>query len=112
MAAARARSAPCSLKSEIRADPVQRADRFVNDWQRLGQTRAVMQQSGNDNGARRVAGRMADMAKGLERDPQVESLLRNRTRELGLGKDIGRDLSRDLAASVSFERTRSIGMSL
>jgi hypothetical protein len=55
---------------------------------------------------------MADMAKGLERDPQVESLLRNRTRELGLGKDIGRDLSRDLAASVSFERTRSIGMSL
>lgn len=100
------------LESEIRIDPVQRADRFVNDWQRLGQTRAVMQQSGNDNGARRVAGRMADMANGLERDPQVESLLRNRTRELGLGKDIGRDLSRDLAASVSFERTRSIGMSL
>lgn len=100
------------LEAEIRADPVQRADRFVNDWQRLGQARAVMQQGGNDNGARRVAGRMADMAKGLERDPQVESLLRNRTRELGLGKDIGRDLSRDLAASVSFERTRSIGMSL
>ena len=100
------------LESEIRVDPVQRADRFVTDWQRLGQARAVMQQSGNDNGARVVAGRMADMAKGLERDPQVESLLRNRTRELGLGKDIGRDLSRDLAASVSFERTRSIGMSL
>ena len=100
------------LESEIRVDPVQRADRFVNDWQRLKQTRAVMQQGGNDNGARRVEGRMADMAKGLERDPQVESLLRNRTRELGLGKDIGRDLSRDLAASVSFERTRSIGMSL
>jgi hypothetical protein len=100
------------LESEIRVDPVQRADRFVNDWQRLGQARAVMQQGGNENGTRRVAGRMADMAKGLERDPQVESLLRNRTRELGLGKDIGRDLSRDLASSVSFERTRSIGMSL
>ncbi len=100
------------LEAEIRIDPVQRADRFVGDWQRLGQARAVMQQSGNDNGAGRIAGRMADMAKGLERDPQVESLLRNRTRELGLGKDIGRDLSRDLAASVSFERTRSIGMSL
>lgn len=100
------------LESEIRVDPVQRADRFVNDWQRLGQARAVMQQSGHDNSARVVAGRMADMAKGLERDPQVESLLRNRTRELGLGKDIGRELSRDLAASVSFERTRSIGMSL
>jgi Ti-type conjugative transfer relaxase TraA len=100
------------LESEIRVDPVQRADRFVNDWQQLGQARAVMQRSGNDNGSRRVESRMADMANGLERDPQVESLLRNRTRELGLGKDIGRDLSRDLAASVSFERTRSIGMSL
>jgi Ti-type conjugative transfer relaxase TraA len=100
------------LEGEIRVNPVQRADRFVNDWQQLGQARAVMQQDGNDNGARRVAGRMADMANGLERDPQVESLLRNRTRELGLGKDIGRDLSRDLAASVSFERTRSIGISL
>ena len=100
------------LESAIRVDPVQRADRFVNDWQRLGQTRVIMEQSYNDNGARRVAARMADMAKGLERDPQVESLLRNRMRELGLGKDIGRDLSRDLAASVSFERTRSIGMSL
>jgi Ti-type conjugative transfer relaxase TraA len=100
------------LESEIRVDPVQRADRFVNDWQRLGQVRAAMQKGGNDNGVGRVAARMADMAKGLERDPQVESLLRNRTRELGLGKDIGRDLSRDLAASVSFERTRSIGMSL
>jgi nucleoside-triphosphatase THEP1 len=100
------------LEAEIRADPVQRADRFVNDRQRLNQTRAVMQQGGNENGARRVAGRMADMAKGLERDPQVESLLRNRTRELGLGKEITRELSRDLAASLSFERTRSIGLSL
>jgi hypothetical protein len=52
------------------------------------------------------------MAKGLELDPQVESLLRNRTRELGFGKEITRELSRDLAASVSFERSRSIGMSL
>jgi Ti-type conjugative transfer relaxase TraA len=100
------------LEAEIRVDPVQRADRFVNDWQRLGQARAAMQQSGNDIGAGRIAGRMANMAKGLERDPQVESLLRSRTRELGLGKDIGRDLSRELAATVSFERTRSIGMSL
>jgi hypothetical protein len=49
---------------------------------------------------------MTDMAKGLECDPQMESLLRNRTRELGLGKDITRELSRDIAASVSFKRTR------
>jgi Ti-type conjugative transfer relaxase TraA len=100
------------LEAEIRVDPVQRADRFVNDWQRLGQARLTMQRDGDTKGAQRLTNRMTDMAKGLERDPQVESLLRNRTRELGLGKDIMRELSRDLAASVSFERTRSIGMSL
>ena len=44
---------------------------------------------------------MADMAKGLERDAQVESLLRGRTRELGIKTELGRDLARDLAASVT-----------
>ena len=100
------------LEAEIRTDPAKRADRFVSDWQRLGQARTTMQRDGDTNSAKRVSGRMADMAKSLERDPQVESLLRNRARELGIDKDIARDLSRELAASVSFERTRSIGMSL
>ena len=100
------------LEAEMRIDPAKRADRFVSDWQRLGQARTTMQRDGDTNSAKRVSGRMADMAKSLERDPQVESLLRNRARELGIDKDIARDLSRELAASVSFERTRSIGMSL
>ena len=99
-------------EAEIRFDPAKRADRFVSDWQRSGVARTTMQRDGDTDSAKRVSGRMADMAKGLERDPQVESLLRNRTRELGIDKDIARDLSRELAASVSFARTRSIGMSL
>ena len=100
------------LEAEIRADPVQRADRFVGDWQRLGQARTVMQRDGDTKGAREVSSRMADMAKGLGRDAQVESLLRGRTRELGIKTELGRDLARDLAASVSMERSRSIGMGL
>jgi Ti-type conjugative transfer relaxase TraA len=100
------------LEAEIRADPVQRADRFVSDWQRLGQARLKMQREGDMKGVRLVTSHMAGMAKSLERDAQVESLLRNRTRELGLGKELTRELSRDLAASLSFERSRSIGMSL
>ena len=40
------------LESEIRADPAQRADRFVSDWQRLHQTRLTMQRDGDVNGAR------------------------------------------------------------
>jgi hypothetical protein len=71
-----------------------------------------MQREGDTKGAQRITNQMAGMAKGLERDAQVESLLLNRTRELGLGKELTRELSRDLAASLSFERSRSIGMSL
>jgi hypothetical protein len=100
------------LEAEIRVDPAQRADRFVNDWQRLGRLRETMQQRGDTNGARQVSSRMVDMTKGLERDAQVESLVRGRAHELGVKPELGRDLARDLAASVSMERSRSIGMGL
>ena len=100
------------LEAEIRVDPAQRADRFVSDWQRLGQARQAMQRDGDTKSAQRLTNRMTDMAKGLERDAQVESLLRGRTRELGIKTELGRDLARDLAASISMERSRSIGMGL
>ncbi|WP_341713217.1 Ti-type conjugative transfer relaxase TraA [Erythrobacter sp.] len=100
------------LEAEIRIDPAQRADRFVSDWQRLGQARQAMQRDGDSKGAQRLTNRMTDMAKGLERDAQVESLLRGRTRELGIKTELGRDLARDLAASITMERSRSIGMGL
>jgi len=100
------------LEAEIRVDPAQRADRFVSDWQRLGQARQALQRDGDSKGAQSLTNRMTDMAKGLERDAQVESLLRDRTRELGIKTEFGRDLARDLAASISTERSRSIGMGL
>lgn len=100
------------LEAEIRVDPAQRADRFVSDWQRLRQARQAMQRDGDTKGAQRLTNHMTDMAKGLERDAQVESLLRSRTRELGIKTELGRDLARDLAASISMERSRSIGMGL
>ena len=100
------------LEAEIRVDPAQRADRFVSDWQRLGQARQAMQHDGDTKGVQSLTNHMTDMAKGLERDAQVESLLRGRTRELGIKTELGRDLARDLAASISMERSRSIGMGL
>jgi hypothetical protein len=54
---------------------------------------------------------MAGMAKSLERDAQVESLLRGRKQELGLDFDTGRKLAHDLAGSVGIEMGRSLGMS-
>ncbi|MEP7007204.1 MAG: Ti-type conjugative transfer relaxase TraA, partial [Sphingomonas bacterium] len=99
------------LEAEIRADPFQRADKFVEGWQQLQRHREDLQRDGDFRGARKVGGQMAGMAKSLERDPQVESLLRSRRHEFGIDADMGRNLARDLADHVSFEQTRSLGMS-
>ncbi|MFA6118232.1 MAG: Ti-type conjugative transfer relaxase TraA [Sphingomonas sp.] len=98
------------LEAEIRIDPVQRADKFVEGWQQLQRHREDLQHDGDLRGARKVGGQMAGMAKSLERDAQVESLLRGRRHELGIGTDMGRKLAHDLADHVSFEQSRSLGI--
>jgi Ti-type conjugative transfer relaxase TraA len=100
------------LEAEIRADPAQRASRFVSDWQRLGRARDALMRQGNVSGASDVSRQMAGMAKSLERDPQMESLLRGRSRELGMSMDLGRDLTRDLTASLTMKRSRTLGMEI
>jgi Ti-type conjugative transfer relaxase TraA len=100
------------LEAEIRADPAQRASHFVSDWQRLGRARDALMRQGNVSGASGVSRQMAGMAKSLERDPQMESLLRARTRELGLSIEPSRDLARDLTASLTMNRSRTLGMQI
>jgi len=95
------------LEAEIRTDPDKRADRFVEGWQQLGQHREELQRDGDFRGARKVSEQMAGMAKSLERDAQVESLLRGRRQELGIDFDTGRKLAHDLASSVGIEMGRS-----
>ena len=99
------------LEAEIRADPFQRADRFVEGWQQLQRHREDLQRDGDFRGAKRVAQEMHGMAKGLERDAQMESVLRGRTRELGIDMEMGRSLVRDIADSVPFDHGRNLGMS-
>ncbi|MGE3689903.1 MAG: Ti-type conjugative transfer relaxase TraA [Novosphingobium sp.] len=97
-------------EAEIRIDPFQRADRFVEGWQQLRQQHQELVRDGNFRGAKTTAQHMADMAKSLERDAQLESVLGLRSRELGLeiGHDMGRNLSRDLASSIPFDHGRDI----
>lgn len=103
------------LEAEIRIDPFQRADRFVEGWQQLQQHHADLVRDGNLRGAKSAAQQMVGMAKSLERDAQLESILRPRSRDLGLerSENIARSLSHDLAASIPHEHVRSIsrGMS-
>ncbi|WP_037517583.1 Ti-type conjugative transfer relaxase TraA [Sphingomonas sp. LH128] len=98
-------------EAEIRVDPFQRADRFVEGWQQLQRQHAELVRDGNFRAAKTTAQHMADMAKSLERDAQLESVLGLRERELGLelGRDMGRSLGRDLADSIPHDHGRDIG---
>src|SRR3546814_4245435 len=71
-------------EAKVRADPNLRADRFVERWQQLSQDRDRLYRAGDMTGREKAGKEMAGMAKSLERDPQVESILRGRERELGL----------------------------
>jgi hypothetical protein len=55
---------------------------------------------------------MGDMARGLERDPQMESILDNRKIELGISFDTGRRLSLELAFSHGLDLGRGRGLGL
>jgi hypothetical protein len=100
------------LETELRTDPQIRADRFVERWRSLSRASERQYQAGDMSGYKSTRSAMGDMAKSLERDPQMESLLANRKRELGISFDSGRSLGRELAFShgIDLGRGRSIGL--
>jgi hypothetical protein len=55
---------------------------------------------------------MGNMVAGLERDPQLESLLEGRKRDLGISFESGMGISRDLALShgLGLGRGRDLGL--
>jgi hypothetical protein len=102
------------LETELRTDPRARADRFVERWQTLDRRSGEQYRAGNYAGYEASRKAMTDMARSLERDPQVESILANRKRDLGLDAtyDSGRRLGRELAFHHDLEITRSRGLGL
>jgi len=98
------------LEAEVRADPSLRADRFVQRWQGLERQRSALHREGDMTGARQVKERMGAMAKSLERDPQVASLLRGRRAELGLPVEMGRSVGRGLIEYLGIGRGRGLGI--
>src|SRR3546814_19078012 len=79
-------------EAAVRTDPALRSERFVSDWQGLSTARKQLEQQGDCAGAARVSAKQNELAKTLERDTQVEGLLRGKTRELrseerGVGKE-------------------------
>jgi hypothetical protein len=99
------------VEAEIRIDPFSRADRFVAGWQNLKQQHDELVRDGNFRGAKTTAQHMSDMAKSLERDAQLESLLGLRSRELGIeaGQSRDRSLGHDLATSIPRDHSHDHG---
>lgn len=102
------------LETELRVDPARnpswRADRFIERWQKLAQTSQRQYQAGDMSGYKATRLAMGDMADSLERDPQLESILASRKRELGISSEPGRSLGRELAFThgIGFGRGRGI----
>ena len=100
------------LETEIRTDPERRADRFVERWQKLDRQHRHQYAQGDYAGYKATRVQMGDMARSLERDPQLESLLAARRKELGISFETGRSLGRELAHShgIDFDRSRGLGL--
>ena len=100
------------LETELRTDPGRRADRFVQRWQKLDHTSQRQYQGGDIAGYKATRSAMGDMAKSLERDPQLESILANRKQELGIAFESGRRLGQELAFThgIDIGRGRGIGI--
>ena len=98
------------VEAEIRADPNLRADRFVKRWQELDRQRAGFARDNDWQSERKARASMGAMAKSLERDPQMESVLRTRSRDLGIPMDMGRGIERNLLAYLGLGRERGLGI--
>ena len=100
------------LESDIRSDPNSRAGRFVEDWQRLQRQRDGLSRTGEHGAARKLSSEMGTMAKSLERDAQVESILRTHKAALGIDARSVRSIGQELAEIASFGRDRSRGIGI
>jgi len=100
------------LETELRTDPRARANRFVERWQQLDRRSGAQYRAGDYTGYHASRKAMTDMARSLHRDPQLESLLANRKRDLGISSDMGRRLGQELAFHHGLELTRSRGLGL
>lgn len=100
------------LETEIRTSPERRADRFVERWQKLDHASQRQYQTGDMSGYKATRSMMGDMAKSLERDPQMESILVNRKHDLGIsgGFEGGRSLGQALAVHHGLGRGRGLGL--
>jgi Ti-type conjugative transfer relaxase TraA len=97
-------------EAEVRNSPEYRADRFVARWKDLEAQRGEAYRAGGRHSERNIKASMGAMANGLERDPQMESILRNRSRELGIPMERGRSVGQNITAYLGLGRDRELSL--
>lgn len=100
------------METELRIAGEARADKFVQQWQTLDRQRRAWLRRDETAFANAVGDRMVSMAKSLERDPQLESILRNRRAQLGLPEADGHGIGRSLAEMIGRGRSRGLGIGM
>ena len=100
------------LETEMRQNPELRADHFVERFRELKQSGERQYAAGDISGYRSIRAEMGNMVAGLERDPQLESLLEGRKRDLGITFDTGMGVSRDLALGLGLGRGRDLDIGM
>jgi Ti-type conjugative transfer relaxase TraA len=97
-------------EAELRNDPNLRADRFVTRWQSLDRQRLRFDRNGDWQGERNIRGTMADLAKSLHRDPQLESILHSRRRELNISMERGPSIGGGLLEYLGLGRNQGLSL--
>ncbi|MGQ2941845.1 MAG: Ti-type conjugative transfer relaxase TraA [Blastomonas fulva] len=97
-------------EQRIATENARRADAFVDSWQRETARYEKLRKGSNAAASNKVRASLVDMAKGLERDPQLESLLAGRRPQLGLDAVSTKPLSQDLQKSLGLSRGLGMGM--
>jgi len=100
-----------ALEAELRVGAPKRADQFIARWSKLRDLSERAYVAGDIEGRRAARNTMAGMAKSLERDPQLESILAARRVQLGITIDTGRRLGAELAFNegIDIGRGRALG---
>ncbi len=102
------------LEEELRVTAPARAEAFVDRWRDLDARRLAAYQAGDMSSMRGLRNSMGEMAKSLERDPQLESILAaKKSAQLGIeGFAPERSITRQLAMSIGFDLGRGRGLGL
>ncbi|TAL03784.1 MAG: Ti-type conjugative transfer relaxase TraA, partial [Rhodospirillaceae bacterium] len=74
-------------EENITRDPALRVERMAKEWKTLEQRHERLEGWQHNQARKRIEGRMKEIAHELKRDPQLESLMRARTKQLGIDMD-------------------------